>query len=319
MNWNGQRPWVDHFIATRSDAAGAPAAQAALNERRRRRLFEAALTRPIYLPLTFALPATGQVSPIRDTTTSLGHDVLIVGARSDTQTRDIVVRATESDRSLVRIGDETSLYLRCDEFAGQLPGNGGQTGIQYWPVPILLRQGQRITIEMFKTDTTADAEEANIVLVGIRAYGKEYANALLDAGEMAAVDHFLNAREFPAVTHLKVAWNFSTALAGGEARNILTPRVEEPLLVRGVRTSLRNSLIEIGLASEPSWTVEETPYWAIAGEDELIADNWLWFPKPIYLRRNAQIELRRIVNSIDTGTPLDAQNGNTMTFYCETV
>lgn len=319
MNWNGQRQWLDHSINLRHDPTNRGKLQADLNAYRRKRVIEALKSRPVFLPLSFEMTAAAQTSPYRDITPLLNYDVIVTGVKSDTQTRDIIVRRGVDESSLVSVGDESSLYLRCDEFAGQGATNGGgQLGTFYLPTPLLLNAGQRLTVEMFKTDVTADAEEANIVLVGVRVFPKSYGIDMLgDQGD--AVDHFIRVREIPTIHYLKQVFDFDLAKgAGGEARNLFTPRRDEPLLIRGCRTTLRHSLIELGIQGEPSWTTEPTPCWAIAAEDELIHENYNWFSKPIYLPANGVIEVRRVVNSID-GTLIDAETGNTITWICETV
>ena len=319
MNWNGQRPYINHFVATRSNPLQAASLQADLKARRRSRLFDACLTRPVYLNLRFEMNAAGQTAAYRDTTQTLGYDVLIIGAKSDLiQTREIIVKSAETERSLVRVGGSSTLNLRIDEFAGLTPGNGGQTGVMYLPSPIPLAAGERITAEVFKTDTTAAVEVGNIVLLGIRVLDKTYAESVL-AAEADQIEQLLKQREFPQEYFQKVTFDFDSAVVGGESRNILSHRIEEPCLIRGFRTSLRFSMVEIGIAGDLPWTPEATPCWAIGAEDEVGHDNWIWTPKPIYLRRYQQIEIRRIENGAIDEVQVDAQTGNTFTMICETV
>lgn len=318
MNGNGQRRFLNHIINKRQDPANAGKLQAEFDAWRRKRLFEAATTRPVFHPLQFNMTAAAQTSPYRDTTQSLGYDVLITGIKADVATREIIIRRTESDLPICYVGDETDLNLRVDDIAGiTATVGGGQTGAFYLPSPIPVPAQTRLTIEMFKTDVTAAIEQANIVLIGVRVFHRSFADALLDPAERMLADQFIAMREVPRTVFLKQLVEFDTALADGEARNLFTPKVEEPLLIRGVRTTLRQSQIEIGVTGEPSWTVEPTPIWGVAGEDELGHDNYQWFSKPIYLHSGDTIEVRRIINSID-GTLIDAQTGNTLTWICET-
>lgn len=318
MNGNGQRRFLNHVINKMQDPAGAGKLQAEFDAWRRKRLSEAATTRPVFHTLQFNMLAAAQTSPYRDTTQSLGYDVLITGIKADVAQRDIIIRRTESDLPICYVGDETNLNLRVDDIAGiTATTGGGQTGTFYLPSPILVPAKTRLTIEMFKTDVTAAVEQANIVLVGVRVYHRSFAESLLDPAEKMLADQFIAMREIPRTVFLKQLVAFDSAIAGGEARNLFTPKVEEPLLIRGVRTTLRQSQIEIGVTGEPSWTVEPTPIWGVAGEDELGNDNYQWFSKPIYLHSGDTIEVRRIINSID-GTLIDVQTGNTLTWICET-
>ena len=319
MNRNGHGKYLDHAIAIRQQPENRAKLQSELNNWRRKRLVEAATVRPVFLPLEFTMTAAGQVSPYREYTRSLGYDVLILGVKADVQTREIIVRRTDSEAPLAYVGDEANLNLRVDDIAGiSATVGGGQTGTFYLPAPITLNNGERLSVEMFKTDTTAGVEVANIVFIGVRVYNKAFAEALIDPVESQLIDRYIAARETPTDRFLKVAVAFDSAIAGGEAANIYTPKVEEPLLIKGIRTTLRQSTIELGIEGEPSWTYEGTPIWAVAGEDEMVHENYQWFSKPVYLHSNTIVEIRRIVNSID-GSLIDAQTGNTITFICETV
>lgn len=319
MNWNGQRDCLEHLIAKRIDGEKATKLQSDFNAGRWKRIQSALNTRPVFIPLEFEMNAVGQISPYRDTTPSLAYDVIITGIKADSSTRDIVIRRTEDDKPIVYVGDELNLFLRIDEIAGQgTTSGGGQTGVFYLPKPIILPAGNRLTIEMYKTDTTGDPEEANIVLVGIRVFNRAYGELLLDSQERTTIDFLIRSREIPRVVFLKHSVEFDSAIAGGLSNNIYTPQVEEPLLIRGVRTTLRHSLITMRIEGEPNWTVEPTPIWGIAAEDDLGHDNYQWFSKPIFLHSKTSIEIERVVNSID-GNLIDAQTGNSITWICETV
>lgn len=319
MNWNGQREILDHLIAKRADPSNAGVVQAEYNARRRRRVEQALSTQPVYLPLTFDMQAAGQTAAYRETTQSLNYDVIITGIKADNAARDVVLRYTENERSLLRTGNELDLYLRSDEIFGQsVSTGGGQTGVFYLPTPILLESKNRLTVEMFKTDTTADVEQANIVFIGVRVFRKDFAAGVVDDLERDRIEKALAIREAPQPILLKVKFDFDSAVAGGRAREIYTPTVDEPLLVRGIRTTLRQSEIELGIQGQMPWTAKLTPIWAVACEDSLEHDNYLWFSRPLFLHSSTPIVISQVVNSIDD-VQIDAETDNTITFYCETV
>lgn len=320
MNWNGQRETLDHLIRNRVNPAKARANQDEFNAKRRSRIDSALHTRPFFVPLTFNMNAAGQVAPYRDVTPQLNFDFIVTGMITDVRTRDIIIRRTEDEKPLVYVGESTNLYLRSDDLAGLTATNGsGQVGIFYLPKPLMLYRGGRLQLEMYKTDTTADPEEANIVLVGVRVYRKEVGEMAIDDLERERIDFLMKAREAPRIVVIKQPVTFSSAIAGGIAENLLTPEVPEPLLVLGLRTTLRQSLIQgLRLEGEPNWMPEATPIWAVAGEDELGHENYAWFSRPIFLRSKQGIFIERITNSID-GTKIDDQTGNTLTWICETV
>ena len=320
MNWNGQGKTLDHLVRSLTDPSRSKALQSEFNAARRARVASALNVRPFLVPLAFNMLAAGQAPPYRAVTAPQAFDFIITGLKSDNQTRNIIIRRTEDEKPLVYVGEEQNLYLRVDEIAGvAITPGGGQAGVFYLPQPIYLQRGQRMTIEMFKTDTTAGTEEANIVLVGVRVLRKEYGALLMGEGEREVVDFYLENRTAPRTVFLKTPVEFDSAVAGGLAQNVVTPEVGEPLLVRGVRTTLRQSLIEgVRLEGEPNWMPSAVPIWSFAAEDELGHDNYQWFSKPVYLRTKGTIEIERVTNSID-GVNIDAQEGNTITWICETV
>lgn len=320
MNWNGQRETLDHLIKNRIYPEKARANQDEFNAKRRSRIESALHTRPFFVPLEFNMLVAGSVSPYRAITPQLPFDFIITGFKTDCNNRDIIIRRREDEAPLVYTGDQTNVYLRTDDIAGlSATIGGGQLGTFYLPKPIMLYRGYRLTVEMFKTDTTAAAEEANIVLVGIKVIRKEVGEMAIDKIEREHIDFLMRSREAPSIRFLKQTVSFSSGVAGGIDDNLLTPEVPEPLLVLGVRTTLRQSLIQgLRLEGEPNWMPSATPVWGVMGEDELVHDNYQWFSRPIYLRSKQGIEIERITNSID-GSNIDAQTGETITWICETV
>jgi hypothetical protein len=320
MNWNGQRETLDHLIRNRIQPERARANQSEFNSKRRSRIESALHTRPFHIPLTFNMAAAGQVVPYRDTTPPLNFDFIITGIKSDSQTRELVIRRTEDEKPIAYVGEETNLHLRADDIAGLTATNGGgQVGTFYLPKPIMLYRSGRLTVEIFKTDTTAAAEEVNIVLIGVRVFKKEVGELALEKIERERIDFLMQSREAPRTIFLKQAVEFSSAVAGGTCQNLLTPEVPEPLLVLGVRTNLRQSLIQgLRIEGEPNWMSDATPIWGVMGEDELMHENYQWFSRPVFLRSKQAIEIERITNSID-GTNLDSQTDNFITWICETV
>lgn len=319
MNWNGQRQTLDHLISLLQFPERKQSLQTDFNAKRRARVTAALTTRPLFIPLQYTMTAAAQVSPYRSTTPSLSYPAIITGIKADTQTRSIVIRRTEDEKPIVYVGEELNLFLRLDEVAGQGATNGGgQLGVFYFPEPIILPAGNRLTIEMYKTDVTADVEVANIVLVGMRVLNPAYAAELLDPAEKQFIESTLQMREIPRTIFLKQAITFDSAVAGGLATDLYTPEVEEPLLLRGIRTTLRQSTISLRVQGEPDWTIGQVPIWGLAAEDELVHDNYQWFSKPVFLHSKNQIEISRVVNSID-GSLIDAQEGNSITWIAQTV
>lgn len=320
MNWNGQRQSLEHLISLATNPARQASLQADHDAKRRSRIQSALSTRPIFLPLQFSMTAAAQTAPYRDLTPSLAYDVIITGFKTDTPSRQISIRRTENDRSLVRIGDDLNLFLTGSDVAGGTAGiSPGQNGTFYLPSPLVVPKGTRVTVEMYKQDATADPEVANLVLVGVRVLNPAYADVLLDDAEKALIDHCIRLAPTSTTLFLKQSVAFDVAGVGGVAENLLGPRVEVPLLIRGMRTTLANSLIELNINGEPSWTPRPTPIWAVATEDDQRNDAYQWFSKPIYLKSDNQIEIVRVTNGGVDNLTFDNQTGNTITWVCETV
>jgi hypothetical protein len=321
MNWNGQRPYLDHLISQRSDPNNAPVSQAAFNRQREKWVADALLTRPVYIPLSYTLPAAGQLSPIRATTPQMPYDVIITGIKTDIwPARDLNLKLNENEETMVRVGSTENLYIRSDEIMGTtVDAGGGHVGVFPLPVPVVIGQNRRLTLEVFKTDATAADIAAHIVLIGVRVFNQAISDGLLDTQERALVDKMIRARSVPKALLLETFIDFGTATYGNIVTNTYSPQNDEPLLILGCRTDLRQSQVEIGIVGEPRWTVGLTPSWAIAAETEIGHDNYQWYSKPIYLRSQGTIEIPRAINGIDT-VNLTADNATgRFTFFCKTV
>lgn len=309
MNRNGHGQLVDYYIKTLSEPDAYPAERAAMKSKRMNKVLASLLTRPFYLPIQFELPAAGQVQPITELTAQLGFDIVITGVRCDVwqagtpgttapSGRDVIVSFTDNNesQSLVRTGGNTTLYLKTDDFAGStVDAGGGQLGTFQLPNPIYLRKDNRIQVDMFKTDTTGAIEYANIVFIGYRVYPKAAAESVLDARELALINRYIDNTETPVTRWMKVAVPL-VASVGAQATNLVTPRLEYPVIVRGFRTTMRYSTIQLGVDGESSWMPSATPIWALAAENDLQVDDYLWCEKGFYLPSQTIISIPLITN-----------------------
>lgn len=284
-----------------------------VNARRRARVDRALQTRPFYLPLQFVLPAAGQISPVSVRTPFLSYDVNIVGAIADSPTREINFKRTENEIPLVYTGDELNLHMTLDEIAGQtLQPGGGKVGAWHFPNPFTLQANRRLTVEMFKTDTTATAQIVNLVLVCVRTFRSGQAEGILTEEQNKLVNFFINARPVPEMRLLKQQIKFDPQ---GRARNIVSPSVSEPLLIRGCRTTLDFSTIEIKVEGEVDWQERPMPIWAVAAQDSLGHSNYCWLARPVFLPAKALLEMS-LTNTLN-GVLSDTDG--TITWYAETM
>lgn len=271
---------------------------------------------PVYLPLRWDLPALAPLAPITTSTPNkLDFDVLIVGAISDSPKREVRFQSSDLEINPTYLGKSANVRLTLGEIAGTNKPNSGdaKVGINYFTSPFILYSGQQITLDMFKPEDTPNAEVANLVFVGYRVFSERasYGDYLVE--ETARIKQFIGTREVPRQQWLKQEIVFD---ANGFAKNFTTPDITEPLIVRGVRSTLSASLInEIKFRLGFSWVTAETPSWAIFCEPNA-NDNYLMFRDALYLPAKSEIEIS-LTNTITGSTTVDP-NGS-ITWLCETV
>lgn len=274
---------------------------------------KAAQTSPVFIPLSFNLLAAGQVSPFEAITPALSYDVLIVGFICDNTSREIVFRETTKDILYNYVGDNKNLKLTVSDVSGgnNLASKGQKTPF-YLPIPFLIRKQDRISLDVYKQDITANDETLDIVLIGYRAAR----NPSLSQEDSANVKEFIRTRKEPKTVFLKQSVNFDTAAVGGKAEFSM-PQVSEPLLIRGFRSTLQASEIKIKIEGQQDWTVSAIPIFGLCAGDENENDNYFWLQRPVFLPSNQVIDVD-LTNSYN-GSTLDAQNGNTITAIAQTV
>jgi len=327
MNRNGHGPVVDYWIKVLSepDPDTRSTQRMSLAAKRKEKVLNSLLTRPFYQPLTFTMNAAGQVQPYNQLMPDLGYDVVITGARCDAwlagppvSGRDIVIQFTNNNESqqIVRTGGDTTLYLTTDDFAGStIDSGGGQLGVFQFTNPIFLEKGNRISVDMYKTDTTADPETVNLVFIGFRVYKKQAAETVITPQELALIDRYINGRETPEMRFLKLTANFPAAAVGSEIVNLQTVKLAEPVILRGLRTTLRNCTLQIGINGEPEWMPEQTPIWAVMAENDMQVDNYLWFEKGVYLPSMTPINITRMINGNIDQANVDPTTGEITIIY----
>ncbi len=325
MNKNGSGPTTDFLdkYLSEPDASVQAALRDTFNAWRRKRVYDSLLTRPVVLPLNFTLPLAGQVSPIRDTTPSLGYDVVITGARTNCwpgNGRDINFMLTDGTGNFVRNNNISDLFLRTDDLAGcTVDAGGGQIGVFPWPQPYLLKKDYRLVMEMFKTDVTAADEIVTVALIGHKVIPQAFVNVTITPDEREKIDRALALRLTPETKTMKIQLDFPLAAVGSQVANIDSPRVEEPILLRGMRTSMRNSTVEIAIEGEATWMSEQVPIWSLAAENDLGTDNYIWFHKPLYLPSDKVVSIRRAINGNIDQSNIDPAAGNEITIIYDTV
>lgn len=332
MNRNGHGALVDYWIKVLSEPETRPAERMSLAMRRKQQVFGSLLTRPFYLPLQFDLAAAGTPIPYTQLTAQLGYDVVLTGVRTDAWVaedpgvfpaagRQVVLQFTNNNESqtIVRTGGDTTLYLRTDDFAGStVDSGGGQLGVFQLPNPIFLEAGNRIQVDMFKPDDTGAAEVVNLVFVGYRVLPKAAAESVITPKEMALIDNYINNRETQEMRFLKLGVEFNSAAVGQQIENLSTTKLQEPVILRGIRSTLRQSTLQLGIDGEAAWMPSQTPIWAVTAENDLETDAYLWFEKGVYLPSQTILNIPLIINGNIDGLNIDPTNGE-ITFIYQTV
>jgi hypothetical protein len=269
---------------------------------------------PIYLPMQWTLPAVPPVAPIVETTDNrLDFDVLIVGAIADAPSREFRFKNSPSEINPSFISRELNINLSLADIAGTIePFIEGQRGIFYYTSPFILYKGQQLTLEMFKKDATANDVLVNLVWVGYRIFSEKATWLGYESTEATDAKKFIALREVPRQIWLKQEVQFD---ANGFANDIRTPDIDEPLLIRGVRSTLNASMIKsLKIQNGLEMVVGEVPSWAVFCEPNP-HQNFHYFRESIFLPRKTALQIT-LKNTID-GLTYDPSG--TITWLCETV
>lgn len=316
MDFNNNHRWVDHLINARRFPEKAAAAQADLNRYRRARIETAAATRPIYLSLFYDLPGEELISPISQTTPDLRYDCVITGViASTTQNRRIIFKKAESELPFVILEQQaTNLRLTLEDLAGNSDATNQQR-IFYFPTPLDLRAGERLSIEIFDTN---EAEELQIVFVGYRVLPP--GSNTVNPEQQALITRYLQFRRTPEIRLLTQRIIFDADQPNAKTGLIFSPQAAEPLLIRGCRSSLNVSTIRLRIEGEPEWSPAAFPIFALATQTGVGQQNYEYFERPIFLPAKTAIEME-LTNSVDSSGIFDnsLEVSREITWLCETV
>jgi hypothetical protein len=322
MDFNGQHRVFSFLETLLSDPAAAPAERLKLAEARRNRARNAALIQPVYLPLNFSMTAAASNLPYRATTNQLNYDVIIVGAKTNCWPgfgRQINFSLSDGQDNFVRTGNDPTLFLTTDDIAGSsVDASGNPNGYFYWTQPFLLQQGQTMLMEMMKTDATGAAELANVTLLAYRVFPKEQAAITIGPQDANRIDELIQIRPAPVSKVMKVAITYPAASVGSLAQNIYTPRLDDPVIIRGIRTNMSQSTIAIGLEGGSNWMPAQTPIWAVAAENQSQVENYIWGERGLYLPANTSMVINMINGNIDQ-LNFDPATGNWISFIFDTI
>ena len=299
---NAHQRAFEHLIAGLFDPNVSAANQATFNVRRLQTVKDSLRLRPQYLPVQIAMPAAVQNLPISATTNELKFDCVITGVISDGENKQVNIRRdNETGTPFVSVGTEAGARLSLDAIAGKTLETGGLQGIQPLP-PFLLRAGEGITADVYKPIATADAEIVSIVFVGYRVYSQALAVESFNRRIEELVKYHIERRTTPEPRFAVCPVNFANGAATAE-----TPKVSEPRLIYGFRSTVRNALINVGFDRENAFSRDYFPIWALASEAGVNSENYRLLKSPIFIEPNQQIYFS-LLDSINGA--VRAENGN---------
>jgi hypothetical protein len=315
MMKNPTKEWFNHAISLRRfPGVDVEKKQEAVNKGRFDRVEKSFWRLPVYLPLRWDLPAAAPIAPIAATTSNrLDYDLLIVGAITDTPNRQIRFKNSNSEINPSYVGRNISVNLTLGDIAGTTTrfSNDAQVGIFYYTSPFVLYKDQQITIELFK-EATATTEVSNLVFIGYRIFNEKQTFAKAEDAEIKEIKQFIALREVPRQIFLKSDVVFD---GNGLASDVRTPDTDEPLIIRGVKTTLRHSAIQsCKLQNGLEFNVGDVPSWALFCEPNG-HDNYHYFKEPLYLPRKTALQMD-IKNTIDS---VYVDGNGSITWLCETV
>jgi hypothetical protein len=238
----------------------------------------------------------------------VNYPVVITGAITDGQDRNVQIYLNRSRNALVGFGKESNLKLSLDAIAGHNVASAGYPGEQSFFNPLLLGEQDYLTIEMYQENTGA-VETVWTVFNGVRVYPPNSAESKLsDLVEKAVKDEIAN-RIIPlsGFDVCKVVFDVN---GRAEAE---TPRHDEPYLILGFRSTFTDALISVGFDSQRGFSNDPFPIWAICNEKTNQRQTFKLLKKPLFIAPNEKLKFS-LINNLDGANAgvntLYAQNGN---------
>lgn len=283
----------DHLVTVMQSPELSKVTQDEYNKKRFERVERALRTRPAFLPVSITLPTTAQSLPSNNQTREVEYDVIITGAITDGENKRInVSKNLETTRPIVKTGVEGNAKISLDAIAGKSKEASGITGIQAIN-PFVLKEDDSLVLEIFQDVETDEEETVNTVFTGSRVYDKNHSDAQLSKKARAAVTESINRNLTPQQRYAVVPIKFEDGKAIAE-----TPKSEEPLLIVGFRTTVKNALINLGFSNDTKFSRDFFPIWALANEEGNYTKNYNELMSEIFLEPQQQLFFS-LIDTID--------------------
>jgi hypothetical protein len=293
----------EHLLSILQNPNTAGVAQGDFDRQRLSDVEAIARTRPHWILIQHTLPAAAQTMPIQEQTEPLNHDVVIHGAITDGESRNIRFYRDREARPIVRYGKEVNTKLSLDAIAGHSVATAGLPGMEEFPEPFLIRAQGLLTVEMYQETTPGATELVNTVFCGTRVFRPNNAEAEISPTLRKTIQDHIKLRPAPEPRFAICKVTFD---ADGNALTE-TPKTEEPLICLGFRSTFTDALINLGFDSDNSFSKTKFPIWALANEPNNGKHIFLPLKRALFIPPNQQL-LMSLANSID-GT-LNATDGN---------
>lgn len=286
-------PATAHLLYQMQYPGNAEAAQKKFNEWRYNRVVQALQKRPFYLPVQIELPAAASNSPVAESTTPVNFPMIITGAITDGEDRNIRYYINRNRQSLIGFGRQSDLRLSLAAVAGETVAAGGFSGVQKMASPIGLTELDYLTLEMYQETSPGATELITTCFTGIRPFLPHFSESYLSPESAALVKRWIDFRPVPITTYDVVKVDFD---ASGFAEVSETPQDDQPYMILGFRVNtpgMSFCTISFGYDDFRGFSPDPIPIWAVAAEYNNPLTPWQMLPSgPLYMDPFRTLKMR---------------------------
>ncbi len=293
----------DHLVEILHDPDSKTARQRSFDGWRFAQVLDALRIRPQFLPVQIVLPMAAQPLPLSGATKELNYDCIITGAITDGEDVKINLRRDSEDvKPFVNVGTEAAAQISLDAIAGKSLEATGKNGVQRLQ-PFLLRAGESLTVEVFKPTGSGAVDTLSLCFCGYQVLSRALAAENLTEKNKNQILNAIAARPAPEPRFTVCPVKFDAVDGTASAE---TPKSNEPTLIRGFRSTVKNALINVGFNRNAAFSREFFPIWALAAEAGNNSDSYRMLKSPIFLEPQQQLffNLKNTINGVSV-----AENG----------
>lgn len=273
----------EHLVNKLNNPALAKQNQMAFNQKRFENVLDALRVRPAFLPVQIELPNTVQTLAKSGETNDLQYDVIVTGAITDGEEKKVSFGFSSENTKPFVSTNESGTQISLEAIARKSLESAGSNGIQLF-APFLLESGDTLKVDIYKPVATAGIEICSICFVGYRVFSDNFVFENFNQRKQELVKTEIEKRRTPQQRFdvCKVAFANNRATA-------FTTKVNEPRLIHGFRTNVKNAMITLGYDNNEAFAKDYFPIWALAAESGNNTDNYRFLKRPIFLNANEQL------------------------------